>query len=138
MQRASGIPCALLIFEGESYMQTSGAMRRENAATYSVVIAREGGRPSIPETSMIEPKSRGVLDHPLSRMMTALGGAALSPSLRAKRSNPCLSERIDGLLRGACHRARIRATRWLAMTPRARRPDWSYRRAFATPSFPSS
>jgi hypothetical protein len=22
----------------------------------------------------------------------------------------------DGLLRGACHRARIRATRWLAMT----------------------
>jgi hypothetical protein len=26
--------------------------------------------------------------------------------------------RIDGLLRGACHRARIRATRWLAMTAR--------------------
>ena len=24
--------------------------------------------------------------------------------------------RRDGLLRGACHRARIRATRWLAMT----------------------
>src|SRR5258708_2237604 len=24
--------------------------------------------------------------------------------------------RPDGLLRGACHRARIRATRWLAMT----------------------
>src|SRR3981081_2114840 len=23
--------------------------------------------------------------------------------------------RLDGLLRGACHRARIRATRWLAM-----------------------
>jgi hypothetical protein len=23
---------------------------------------------------------------------------------------------LDGLLRGACHRARIRATRWLAMT----------------------
>src|SRR6267154_2189291 len=27
-----------------------------------------------------------------------------------------LSLRRDGLLRGACHRARIRATRWLAMT----------------------
>jgi hypothetical protein len=26
------------------------------------VIAREGGRSSIPETSAIEPKSRGVLD----------------------------------------------------------------------------
>jgi len=25
----------------------------------------------------------------------------------------------NGLLRGACHRARIRATRWLAMTARA-------------------
>jgi hypothetical protein len=33
-----------------------------------------------------------------------------------RRSNPCLSELRDGLLRGACHRARIRATRWLAMT----------------------
>ena len=40
----------------------------------------------------------------------------LSPSLRAKRSNPRLSKLRDGLLRGACHRARIRATRWLAMT----------------------
>jgi hypothetical protein len=27
-----------------------------------------------------------------------------------------LSSLLDGLLRGACHRARIRATRWLAMT----------------------
>src|SRR5207237_8487743 len=27
-----------------------------------------------------------------------------------------LISRRDGLLRGACHRARIRATRWLAMT----------------------
>src|SRR6266566_2787791 len=27
-----------------------------------------------------------------------------------------LSLRLDGLLRGACHPARIRATRWLAMT----------------------
>jgi hypothetical protein len=27
-----------------------------------------------------------------------------------------LPARGDGLLRGACHRARIRATRWLAMT----------------------
>jgi hypothetical protein len=27
----------------------------------------------------------------------------------------------DGLLRGACHRARIRATRWLAMTRKAHR-----------------
>src|SRR5260370_26101820 len=35
---------------------------------------------------------------------------------RLRRSNPCFRKGIDGLLRGACHRARIRATRWLAMT----------------------
>jgi len=33
---------------------------------------------------------------------------------RKRRSNPAL--RSHGLLRGACHRARVRATRWLAMT----------------------
>jgi hypothetical protein len=38
------------------------------------------------------------------------------PSLRAQRSNPFLGWARHGLLRGACHRARIRATRWLAMT----------------------
>ena len=43
-------------------MQTSGAMRREIAASHSTVIAREGGRSSIPEPSMIEPIGRGVLD----------------------------------------------------------------------------
>jgi hypothetical protein len=40
VQRASGIPCALFIFEGEDYLQNSGVKRREIAATYPVVIAR--------------------------------------------------------------------------------------------------
>ena len=35
------------------------------------VIARESGRSSIPETSVIEPRSRGVLDTPHARGMTA-------------------------------------------------------------------
>jgi hypothetical protein len=39
----------------------------------------------------------------------------ISPSLRAKRSNPFFFGPHE-LLRGACHRARIRAARWLAMT----------------------
>jgi hypothetical protein len=54
-------------------------------------MVREGGRSSIPETPMIEPKRSGVLDHPLSRMMTVLYAATLSPSLRGakRRSNPC-------------------------------------------------
>ena len=33
-------------------MQTSGAMRREMANLYPVVVPREGGRSSIPETSV--------------------------------------------------------------------------------------
>jgi hypothetical protein len=37
----------------------------------SGVIAREGGRSSIPETAAIEPRSRGVLDPPHARGMTA-------------------------------------------------------------------
>ena len=40
---------------------------------------------------------------------------------RKRRSNPYLRLRRHGLLRGACHRARVRATRWLAMTRRGRR-----------------
>jgi len=45
-------------------------------------------------------------------------GAQACSSLRGvqRRSNPsCLA--VHGLPRGACHRARVRATRWLAMTP---------------------
>jgi len=40
-------------------------------ATLPGVIVRESGRSSIPEKVVIESKSRGVLDHPLSRVMTA-------------------------------------------------------------------
>jgi hypothetical protein len=51
-----------------------------------IVIARESGRSSTPEASAMEPKGRGVLDHPLEpviglaegetrwRMMTAGAG----------------------------------------------------------------
>src|SRR5882757_8581955 len=55
---------------GERYLQTSGASGRGIANTHLAVIAREGGRPNIPETPMIDPRSRGVLDHPLSRVTT--------------------------------------------------------------------
>jgi hypothetical protein len=56
---------------------------------------------------------------PLARNDDVAGYARLSPCLcekRLRRSNPSRGKRRDGLLRGACHRARIRATRWLAMT----------------------
>src|SRR5881227_1461980 len=45
--------------------EISGKPRAHCAARMlSAVIVREGGRSSIPETSMIEPKGRDVLDHP--------------------------------------------------------------------------
>src|SRR6202043_1251206 len=62
---------------------------------------------------------------PLCRAGALRAGAAdagaygLIPSLRGALATKqsILSLLVDnGLLRGACHRARIRATRWLAMT----------------------
>src|SRR6266571_1578103 len=39
---------------------------------------------------------------------------------RSEATHPTTArKRKNGLLRGACHRARIRATRWLAMTKRS-------------------
>src|SRR5215207_8581499 len=46
VQQAPGLPCALQA-RGQTKMQTSGAMRRENAKSYAGVIVREGGRSSI-------------------------------------------------------------------------------------------
>ncbi|UPJ49453.1 hypothetical protein IVB30_42170 [Bradyrhizobium sp. 200] len=58
-------------------MQISGDQRREKADEHSVsssalcAIAHWGGRSSIPETPVIEPIDRSVLDTPPSRGMTA-------------------------------------------------------------------
>jgi hypothetical protein len=52
---------------------------REIASATPTVIVREGGRSSIPETSVIEPRSRCVLDAPHARGMTNFCGAAASP-----------------------------------------------------------
>src|SRR3954452_14958503 len=60
-------------------------------------------RSSIPETSMIEPRSPGVLDHPPSRVTTVVCGDAPSTSLRAKR--PSLT-RLGILDIKLAHRAR--------------------------------
>jgi len=40
----------------------------------------------------------------------------------ATKQSSLFAVRLSGLLRGACHRARIRATRWLAMTVRRKYP----------------
>jgi RNA polymerase subunit RPABC4/transcription elongation factor Spt4 len=80
---------------------------------------------------MMESRSRGVLDTPLEpviglsegetrwRGMTVIARSDLSAAAQRAKAEATkqsiLSSRRDGLLRTACHRARIRATRSLAM-----------------------
>jgi hypothetical protein len=40
VQQAPGLPCALYFEEGQTKMQTSGGLRRENATSHSIVIVR--------------------------------------------------------------------------------------------------
>ncbi len=61
-------------------------IRGHSHTAYSTVIAREGGRSSIPETPLIESSSRGVLDTPPSRGMTVQWRVGISSSLLTKRS----------------------------------------------------
>jgi hypothetical protein len=70
-----------LIFEGKSFLQTSGVMRRENAQPYSAVIVREGGRSSIPEMPVMEPIGCGVLDTRLPGMTICFAAIASLRSL---------------------------------------------------------
>ena len=59
-----------LFLRRENEMQTSGAMRRENAKSHSVVVTRLvrshwAGDPVFQRRAVIEPISRGVLDRPV-------------------------------------------------------------------------
>jgi hypothetical protein len=45
--------------------ECGGMFDKQERAIFSAVIARLDRAPSIPETLMIEPKSRGVLDRPV-------------------------------------------------------------------------
>jgi hypothetical protein len=79
VQRAPGIPCSL--FEGECLCKAraQSVAGSRSRASLSVVIVREGGRSSIPEASVIEPRSRGVLDTPHARGTTVCGWGRSHP-----------------------------------------------------------
>ena len=55
-------------------LQNSGAVCRENAETHSIVVPAQAGT-QYSVTSVIESRTRGVLDPPPSRGMTAVRGA---------------------------------------------------------------
>ena len=59
--------------------------------------------------------------YPSSSLQGAKRRRVRRSSMSEGGSNPSLRLSRHGLLRGACHRARIRATRWLAMTTSDRR-----------------
>ena len=97
VQRAPGLPCALL-FRKQEFMQTSSAIAPRDREPYSTLSGRylsavlndEGGS-SIPETSMIESISRRT-GYPPSRVRQFHEGSALrsaqrfdQPSMRHRR-----------------------------------------------------
>jgi hypothetical protein len=50
---------------GPTFLQSSGASRREDAQLYLIIIARESERSSIPETAVVETIGLGVRDRPI-------------------------------------------------------------------------
>ena len=85
-------------------------------------------RPALALHHRLPRQGRGEPDQGDGRRKPPSSPSTSSPATNAKRlrkgaerrSNPCLSLGHDGLL-GACHRARIRAARWLAVIENQRR-----------------
>ena len=78
------------------------AMMVPTRATLTAVIAREGGRSSIPETPVMESRSRGVLDTPLEPVIGLAEGETRWRGMIAnfELSRPC---RLPAI--GEMHRA---------------------------------
>src|SRR6266571_3228399 len=96
--RASGVPHALF---GREINQRLGRIASRGRERVFAVIARSEAT----KQSILSLRQDGLL-------RCARNDGARDGMLRFARNDG----RGDGMLRGACHRARIRATRWLAMT----------------------
>jgi hypothetical protein len=72
------------------------------------------GRKIHAQLGRIAPRECGVVSYVIARSQRVRPSAGPMINSATKQSN--LPLRGNGLLRGACHRARGRATRWLAMT----------------------
>jgi hypothetical protein len=111
VQRASGISCSLRYQRERSIQQLGRNVPRDREAVadafdrtiFPVVIVREGGRSSIPETPAMESRSRGVLEAPHARGMTALCGPFYQRHCEEQSDEAIHSffARRDGLLRFA-------------------------------------
>src|SRR5258708_1855106 len=72
-----------------------GVRHARSSPTFTAVIVRESGRSSIPEAIVIESRSRGVVDRPLSRAMTVtmerlvIPGQCEAPNPESRDSPMC-------------------------------------------------
>ena len=78
VQRAPGLPCALCIRGREVTCKARAQCVARTRPHIQLSSPGLTGRPSIPETPMIESISRGVLDTPPSRVMTTERACAFS------------------------------------------------------------
>jgi hypothetical protein len=78
-----GRPAFPTPFGAEEIFKARAITPREREGVSPTVIAREGGRSSIPETLMIEPKSRGLLDAPLEPVIGLAEGETRWRSMTA-------------------------------------------------------
>jgi len=80
---------------GGSFMHNSGASRRGNMKLYLTVIVRLDRTIQYSRALVMESKSCGVLDTPLSRSMTAYYGAAQCVGVASRRWSSGLSARRE-------------------------------------------
>jgi hypothetical protein len=81
VQRAPGLPCALLFLGANEFAKLGRSVSRGGGGVFSCHHPRRR-MIQYSEEPVIEPRTRGVLDTPPSRSMTAVGGASSSTSLR--------------------------------------------------------
>jgi hypothetical protein len=92
-------------------------MTEEAAEVADLPAARSGGRNGRKKMTQAGAVPMKVASRIPLRSIRATLLAVIARSEATKQSSFPLAGR--GLLRGACHRARVRATRWLAMTEEA-------------------
>jgi hypothetical protein len=116
---APGIPCALCYQRRDRFLQNLGRSAPRDRGVTSEECERHSqpsssgltGRSSIPETSVIEPRGRGVLDTPHARGMTVVSevGHRILTSLRgatastvAQRAKAEATKQSRLVIRGRC------------------------------------
>ena len=107
VQRTPGFPCALSVFcEGGEFAKPGRVAPRRCGRTFLRLEVES-------ETRRFVRRRPSNTRHCLRQTRSVCARERSDKAIQL-----CLSRRRYGLLRGACHRAGVRPTRWLAMTMR--------------------